>query len=314
MAADARVVTYATRGMEPHRGFPQFMAALPAILRADPKAVAVIAGENRVAYGGDALRRVDWKARALAENDIDPARVHFVGRLGTQDYLTLLQRSSAACLPDSSLRSVLVDAGSHERGLSQRPLGHLSRARVRRRGIGSDGRPRRSADDLDGRARGDVAPCYRPPTDARPRSSAAVLVRGERIRAKDGVVQRPRRGAFANFQAFDLASKLHISAEGCRTLRRLAELRSCCREPEIERCHPSPIEWSARFQRAARSLAAIRRVRWSSWPRAPRAKRTPSPRQLASRPQSSAMARASRAVFCLNFDCQNPSRASGVVV
>ena len=66
VAEDARVVTYATRGMEPHRGFPQFMAALPAIL-ADPKAVVVVAGENRVAYGGDALRRIDWKAEALAD-------------------------------------------------------------------------------------------------------------------------------------------------------------------------------------------------------------------------------------------------------
>ena len=63
--------------------------------RADPKAVAVVAGENRVVYGGDALRRVDWKARALAENDIDPARVHFVGHLGREDYLRLLQRSAA---------------------------------------------------------------------------------------------------------------------------------------------------------------------------------------------------------------------------
>ena len=95
VAEDAHVVTNATRGMEPHRGFPQFMAALPAILAADPKAVAVIAGENRVAYGGDAVRRVDWKARALAENDIDPTRVHFVGQLGRNDYLRLLQRSSA---------------------------------------------------------------------------------------------------------------------------------------------------------------------------------------------------------------------------
>ena len=38
---------------------------------------------------------VDWKAKALAENDIDPARVHFVGRLGRRDYLRLLQRSDA---------------------------------------------------------------------------------------------------------------------------------------------------------------------------------------------------------------------------
>jgi glycosyltransferase involved in cell wall biosynthesis len=95
VAEDARVVTYATRGMEPHRGFPQFMAALPAILATDRRAIAVVAGENRVAYGGDAVRRVDWRAKALAENDIDPARIRFVGSLGRLDYLRLLQRSDA---------------------------------------------------------------------------------------------------------------------------------------------------------------------------------------------------------------------------
>lgn len=95
VAEDARVVTYATRGMEPHRGFPQFMAALPAILAADPRAVAIIAGDNRVAYGGDAVRRIDWKARALAEHDLDPARVRFVGKLARPDYLRLLRRSDA---------------------------------------------------------------------------------------------------------------------------------------------------------------------------------------------------------------------------
>ena len=36
IAEDDRLVTYATRGMEPHRGFPQFMAAVPGIL-ADPE-------------------------------------------------------------------------------------------------------------------------------------------------------------------------------------------------------------------------------------------------------------------------------------
>ncbi len=95
VADDARVITYATRGMEPHRGFPQFMAALPAILAADPRAVAVIAGENRVAYGGSSLRATDWKAKALADKAIDPARVHFVGRLSRADYRRLLRRSDA---------------------------------------------------------------------------------------------------------------------------------------------------------------------------------------------------------------------------
>jgi glycosyltransferase involved in cell wall biosynthesis len=95
VAPDARVVTYATRGMEPHRGFPQFMAALPRILAADPRAMAVIAGENRVAYGGDALRRTDWRAEALRTPGLDSARVRFVGRLARDDYLALLQRSDA---------------------------------------------------------------------------------------------------------------------------------------------------------------------------------------------------------------------------
>ncbi len=95
VAEDALLVSYATRGMEPHRGFPQFMAALPRILAANPKAVAVIAGENRVAYGGDAIRQTDWKAKALEDNAIDPARVRFVGRLRRTDYLRLLQRSDA---------------------------------------------------------------------------------------------------------------------------------------------------------------------------------------------------------------------------
>jgi glycosyltransferase involved in cell wall biosynthesis len=91
----ARLVTYATRGMEPHRGFPEFMAAIPAVLAADPAAVAVVAGDNRVCYGGEPLRGTDWKARALAENAIDPRRVRFTGTLAPPAYLRLLQRSDA---------------------------------------------------------------------------------------------------------------------------------------------------------------------------------------------------------------------------
>ncbi|TPE51387.1 glycosyltransferase [Amaricoccus solimangrovi] len=95
VAPDAPVVTYATRGMEPHRGFPQFMASLPAILARDPRLQVVIAGENRVAYGNQAKRAVDWKAKALADHDLDPARVRFVGRLDRPLYRRLLRRSDA---------------------------------------------------------------------------------------------------------------------------------------------------------------------------------------------------------------------------
>jgi glycosyltransferase involved in cell wall biosynthesis len=92
---DAPLVTYATRGMEPHRGFPQFMAAVPAIQRAHPDAVVAIAGENTVCYGTEAMRGVDWLARGLAEPGIDRARLVLLGTLPGPAYRWLLRRSDA---------------------------------------------------------------------------------------------------------------------------------------------------------------------------------------------------------------------------
>lgn len=95
VAEDAEVVTYATRGMEPHRGFPQAMRALASVLARRPKAVGVIVGENRVAYGGQAARGVDWKARMLEETAIDPARLRFTGLLPRPALLAAMRRSDA---------------------------------------------------------------------------------------------------------------------------------------------------------------------------------------------------------------------------
>ncbi len=92
---DAEVVTYATRGAEPHRGFPQFIRALPRLFAARPKAHAVVVGENRVAYGDKAAREVDWRARMLEEVAPDPARLHFTGPLPRTRYIEVLQRSDA---------------------------------------------------------------------------------------------------------------------------------------------------------------------------------------------------------------------------
>lgn len=91
---DAKVVTFATRGMEPHRGFPEFMKAIPSILSADPHAYIVIAGSNGVFYGPRAFHNRDWKAEALAELDIDPRRVFFTGALDIIRYRNLLRRSN----------------------------------------------------------------------------------------------------------------------------------------------------------------------------------------------------------------------------
>lgn len=87
------IVTYATRGMEPQRGFPQFMRALERLQKRRPGLHALIAGTDRVAYGKKLPEGDSWKARMLAECDLDLARVHFVGHLMRSDYIRLLQAS-----------------------------------------------------------------------------------------------------------------------------------------------------------------------------------------------------------------------------
>ena len=95
LADDIPLVTYATRGMEPHRGFPQVMAAFAEVQARHKRAVTVIAGDNGVHYGGDAERRIDWKAEALRRLNLDESRTLFTGALEPDDYLWLLRRSNA---------------------------------------------------------------------------------------------------------------------------------------------------------------------------------------------------------------------------
>ncbi|WP_374650944.1 glycosyltransferase [Dongia sp.] len=89
-----RLLTYATRGMEPYRGFPEFMQAIDGVLRVDRHVHVAIAGEDRTYYsrplpGGDT-----YKAKALRElPGLDLTRVHFLGTLPRDDYRRLLQIS-----------------------------------------------------------------------------------------------------------------------------------------------------------------------------------------------------------------------------
>jgi glycosyltransferase involved in cell wall biosynthesis len=86
-----QVVTYATRGMEPYRGFPHFMRALVLLQRRHPRLHAVVAGEDAVFYGRPLPPGETWRQRMLAElPELDLARVHFTGALSTADYRALL--------------------------------------------------------------------------------------------------------------------------------------------------------------------------------------------------------------------------------
>lgn len=87
------VITYATRGMEPYRGFPQFMEAVEKLQKKRPNAHFVIAGEDKVFYRGK-LEKGTYKELMLNKLDIDLSRIHFVGGLSYVDYAKLLQISS----------------------------------------------------------------------------------------------------------------------------------------------------------------------------------------------------------------------------
>lgn len=94
LTTEDEVITYATRGMEPYRGFPQFMEAVEKVLKARPKAHVVIAGNDAVYYG-DPLPKGTYKEMMLEKLDLDLDRVHFVGSLPFSEYVKLLQVSSA---------------------------------------------------------------------------------------------------------------------------------------------------------------------------------------------------------------------------
>lgn len=81
LPAEAEIVSYAARGMEPYRGFPEFLRAVAALQKRRPRLHAVIAGEDRVVYGESLPEGESWKRRVLAALDLDPARLHFVGHV-----------------------------------------------------------------------------------------------------------------------------------------------------------------------------------------------------------------------------------------
>lgn len=90
------LVTYVARDLEPYRGFHVVMRALPRLLRARPDVHVALVGGDGPGYGAR-LSHGTWREHMLAEvgHLLDPARVHFLGRVPYADHLRLLQRSDA---------------------------------------------------------------------------------------------------------------------------------------------------------------------------------------------------------------------------
>lgn len=91
------VITYATRGMEPFRGFPQFMRALAAVQKRRPGCHAVIVGTEAFYYSRAPQGAANYKAALLEElrGELDLSRIHFVGWLDAPAYRAVLRVSSA---------------------------------------------------------------------------------------------------------------------------------------------------------------------------------------------------------------------------
>lgn len=89
------LVTYATRGMEPYRGFPQFMEAVALIQQRRPNCHVVVVGDDRVAYGKKLPNGKTYKQLMLEKLPLDLSRLHFTGSLPYGQYLQVLQVSSA---------------------------------------------------------------------------------------------------------------------------------------------------------------------------------------------------------------------------
>ncbi len=88
------IVTYVARGMEPYRGFPQFMEAVSILLKKRPNCHVVVVGEDRVAYGRSLPDGKTYKQLMLETYDYDLSRLHFTGLLPYSQYLQVIQASS----------------------------------------------------------------------------------------------------------------------------------------------------------------------------------------------------------------------------
>lgn len=90
----SEIITYVSRGLEPYRGFPQFMEAAALLLERRPNCHIVIVGEDRVCYGSKLPNGQTYQALMLSQLSIDLNRVHFTGWLAHNEYLRVLQASS----------------------------------------------------------------------------------------------------------------------------------------------------------------------------------------------------------------------------
>lgn len=93
------IVTYVSRGLEPYRGYPQFISAVSMLLKRRPNLHVVIVGSDTTCYGNPPKKGEDGKPRTWKQfmderTEYDKSRVHFLGHLDRVSYQTVMQAST----------------------------------------------------------------------------------------------------------------------------------------------------------------------------------------------------------------------------
>ncbi|KZD02028.1 MULTISPECIES: glycosyltransferase [unclassified Thalassospira] len=94
LTARDQVITYVARDLEPYRGFPTFMRAAAKLAQQNPDAQFVIAGGDGVSYGQARKDGRTWRDVMMAETQIDPSRIHFLGQIPHDQLIRMYQISS----------------------------------------------------------------------------------------------------------------------------------------------------------------------------------------------------------------------------
>ncbi|NKB73978.1 MAG: hypothetical protein GKR83_05610 [Synechococcus sp. s2_metabat2_7] len=122
---EALLLTYGTRGMEPLRGFSEFMRAASVAMEAFKDLQVVVFGADRVAYGMTADKcshpSGSWKDQMLQElmGSLDLDRLHFTGLINYGILSKLFRRSDLHCY---FTRPYVVSWGVFQAAASGSPL------------------------------------------------------------------------------------------------------------------------------------------------------------------------------------------------
>lgn len=93
LKAGDEVLTFVNRNLEPYRGYHILMRALPRVMAARPGLRVVLVGGDGPGYGAAPGAGKTWRQVILDEvgDRIDRDRLHFVGRVAYDDFLSLIR-------------------------------------------------------------------------------------------------------------------------------------------------------------------------------------------------------------------------------